>query len=234
MLALAWAPNALAEDSLLGPSGGVIDEVAAVAPPSVSAPVDPVPIAVDVVAGVVESVEQAPPAVPKPPVAVPAVAETVAAATAAIHATSGPASSEPPSARAGVVAGLHGLRSTPSRAISVPKSSAPPIAAAQRVARPSVKPSAVPRQRVVASKGRVQAPVRAAARRAVAPHAPVPTAPQRSWTIGTPPGAAEGAWPVCAGLLLLLLLARGAGSRLVQLVPAPHPYELLLRLERPG
>ena len=238
VVALAWAPNALAEDSLLGPPAGVADEVAAVSLPSVSAPVDPVPTAVDAVAGAAESVEQALPAVPKPPAPVPTVAETVAAATAAVGSTSGPASSEPPSTRVVHVDGNRSPRSTPVRVISVPKPSTPraarPTAVKHRVARPSVKPSAVPRPTVVAPEGLVQAPARAAAPRSVPERAPVPTVPQSGGTVGTPPGAAEGSWPVFVGLLLLLFLARGVGGRLIQLVPAPHPHDLLLRLERPG
>jgi hypothetical protein len=235
ILALAWAPNALADDSLLGPPAGVADEVAAVSLPSVPAPVDPVSVVVDAVAGTAESVEPALPAVPNPPAVVPTVAETVAAATASIVSTSEPARSEPPPPpRAVHVDGVERPRSTASRPMSVPKPSARSAVVEHRVARPSVKPSAVPRPTVAAFEGVVQAPLRSATPRTVPERAPVPTVPRSSWTIGTPPGPAEGSWPACAALLLLLFLAGGVGSRLLQLVPAPHPHALLLRLERPG
>ena len=255
VLALAWAPSALADDSLPAPLSVSADVADAVSLPSVAAPSEPLPVvsappvplpvATEAAGGVTRVVEQAPSALPKSadPV-VSTVAETVTAATAAATAPTRPASPEPAVTRSARLVPTRPPRATaPPRPASVAKSSAPPAARAvvpHRVLRgsqllqPRVARGSLTLRPIEAPVRPAQTPVRRGASKAFVPPVPVAPAPDRSRTIGTSPGGIEGSWPVCVSLLLLLLIARSLGGRLLQLVPAPHPHALLLRLERPG
>jgi hypothetical protein len=272
VLALAWAPSAFADDSLLGSVTGATGEVGvgevleAVAPvvpvavevpavpvPAISAPDVPVPsapAAIKVVTDGAGAVERALPPLPKPDAAVATVVETVTGVTRPVAATPVPTSSLAtatwPRASLGKRSPAAPARAVPNRRTSAERANARPDSP-QRVAAPATKspPSAggavspvLVRDAAVRPTLRspdrvVRTPVRQAAPERSAP-LPVPSAPARISTTGAAAGGAEGFWPVCAGLLLLVLLGRRLGPRLLQLVPEPHPHALLLRLERPG
>lgn len=269
VIALACAPNAFADDSLLGPvtaaTGNVpVEEVLeAAVPVAVEVPEVPVPAvsvpdvpaatapaATKVVRDAAASVERAVPPLPKPDAAVATVVETVTEVTRAVAPTPVPTSSEEQATRprasaekqpsAAPARAVPVRRASAERAIARPESpmrvaapttTSPPRAGGADstvLARdPVVRPTLRSPDRVV------QTPVRQAAPERSAP-LPLPSAPARSSTTGAAAGGAEGSWPVCAGLLLLVLLGRRLGPRVLQLVPEPHPHEFLLRLERPG
>jgi hypothetical protein len=275
VLTLAWAPNAFADDSLLGsvtgatgevgvgevleavapvvPVAAVAVEVPAVPVPVISAPdvqVPSAPAAIKAVTDGAGSVERALPPLPKPDAAVATVVETVTEVTRAVAATPVPTSSVATATRprAGVA---KRSSAAPARKVPIPRASAERAIARpespQRVAAPAttsllspggavstvvvrdaaVRPTLRSPDRVVHTPARQAAPERSAP-------LPVPSAPAPISTTGATASGAEGFWPVCAGLLLLVLLGRRLGPRVLQLVPEPHPNALLLRLERPG
>ena len=275
VLALAWAPSAFADDSLLGsvsgatgevglsevleavppvvPVAAVPVEVPAVPVPAISAPdvqVPSAPAAIKVVTDGAGSVERALPPLPKPDAAVATVVETSTEVTRAMAATPVPTSSVAtatrPRASVAKRPSAAPARTVPIRRPSAERATARPESS-QRVAAPAttswlsaggaistvlvrdavVRPMLRSPDRVVHTPARQAAPERSAP-------LPVPSAPARISTTSAAAGGAESFWPVCAGLLLLVLLGRRLGRRVLQLVPEPHPHELLLRLERPG
>lgn len=262
MLALACAPSALADDSLLGPvtaptaAVAVGEVVESVVPVAVEVPAMPVPA---VTAAVVETAsmpaaaaEKALPPLPEPATPVAAVAERVTAVARAAVPASGAATREAAVARP---RGTISKRLPPARERALPsrgrsasagravdETVVPRRAPEATTTSPAPTPLAVPslpardatmRSPLPSPEKLVHKPARDASPKPSTP-LPVPSAPARSSTPGVAAGGIDGFWPVCAGLLFLALLGRRLGPRVLQLVPEPHPHAFLLRLERPG